>query len=229
MKTGMSIQVRWIIITLGVGLLTACSSLSGANAEATLEVELTQMATQSAGIREVAQAERTRTVATIIAAETKSADYLHYNNILVGTVRAVQVPTQERLAFTDSGAMGLDMMDTSSGEMQVIQIGTAGYVRPEDGCFESHQSYFNLSSTQSIYLTGVAFNLPAGTRFNVNWLYNNKIVFQDSWSAPAFAERQCFALELTSANAPISAGTWSAVLFVNGEQRDPAPFEVLGE
>jgi hypothetical protein len=228
MKTGMSITVRWIVV-VSMGLLAACSSLSGANPEATLEVELTQMATQAAGIHEAAQAERTRSVATIAAAETKSADFLHYNNILIGTVRAVQVPTAERIAFTDTGAMGLDMMNTSSGEMQIIQIGTAGAIRAEDRCFEAHQSYFTASTTSRIYLTGVAFNLAAGTRLDVNWLYENQLVFQQGWTAPDFAERLCFALELTPANVPFSPGSWSAVLFVNGEQRDPAPFNILGE
>lgn len=224
----MSITGRWIVV-LCAGLLAACSSLSGANPEATLEVELTQMATQAAGIREAAQAERTRSVATIIAAETIAADYFHYNNILVGTVRAVQVPTQERIAFTDSGAMGLDMMDTSSGEMQILQIGTAGLIRAEDRCFEVHQNFFNVGNTPRIYLTGVAFNLAAGTRLDVNWLYENQVVYQQGWTAPDFAERECFALELTPANAPFLPGAWSAVLFVNGEQRDPAPFNILGE
>lgn len=221
---GQRILLIFIVLIFSVG----CQALAVEDVPGTMSFELTAYATEAAGIRLNSQTERTQVAATVAVAETQSANYSLYNNVLVATVRADQIPTpSERLAFTDGGVMAIDMFDLSDGQMRFLQVGTAGYVRPEDRCFETHQTFFRTSSTNRIYMTALALNLQAGTNLRVDWFYEGSRVHTSAWSAPSFTEGMCIAIELSPANAPFLPGNWSATLFVNGNAIDPSAFSII--
>lgn len=190
--------------------------------------DLTAYATQAAEVQLTAQLERVAVDATVQAASLLAQQQLTYNSQLLATVRANEEPTpSERLALAEGGAVDLAMLDTSSGEMNFLQIGMAGYIRPDDGCFESHQQYYAASATSVVYMTGLAVNLRQGTTFNVDWSYNGQRVYQSSWTAPADEVRRCFAVPLRAADVALQTGSWTATLYIDGLQRAQNAFEIV--
>ena len=206
-------------------LLAAC----GTNNEESLMMRetLTAYPTQSAALLQALQVERTQAVATIQSSEQQAQRFQEYNAIVLATVRANQVPTpEERVAIVEGGAMSLEMLNTSDGQMRLMQIGMAGYIKPEDNCFETHQQYYTLSNTSVIYMTAVAVNLKAGTRFDVNWEYERQRVFQSSWTAPQDADIRCVAVPMRAGDTALQTGNWTATLFMNGMAQTSSSFQI---
>jgi hypothetical protein len=219
-------DLQYLIYCALLVALCACGTTQPAE---TLErPDLNGFATQAAEVQLTAQSERVAVDATVQAASLLAQQQLTYNSQLLATVRANEQPTpSERLALSDGGAVDLAMLDTSSGEMNFMQIGMSGYIRPDDGCFESHQQYYAASATSVVYMTGLAVNLREGTTFSVDWFYNGQRVFQSSWTAPSDEVRRCFAVPMRAADVALQAGSWTATLYINGVQRSQNAFEIV--
>jgi len=218
-------MIRLWLFAFIILALAACQGSSD-QLESTRQA-LTAYPSESAALLQTVQAQRTQAAATIQASEAQGQRYRDYANLILATVRANQVPTPaERLAVVEGGAMSLDMLNTSDGQMRFMQIGVAGYVNPVDDCFETHQQYYTQANTSIIYMTALAVNLQAETTFSVNWLYNRQRVFQSSWTAPEDAVRRCIAIPMRSSDTAFEIGSWSAELFVNGMMEASSSFEI---
>jgi len=203
-------------------LLVGCQSLDTDGQPATLSAEMTAYVTQAAALRQNAAAGQAEVLATVQVAETQAAGFFDYNRRLLQTVQAVQIATPlPRVVQDDGGVMPREMFDLSSGELRVLQIGTAGFV-DDNRCFQTHQNFFTTSSTNVIYLAGLALNLPAGATVTATWQYGNDVVHRSSYTAPNFVDYQCFALPLRPSDAPFLPGNWTASLSVDGEVMDNA-------
>jgi len=218
----MARQLHLIALILA---LAACQSSSTEQED--MRQALTAYPTESAALLQAMQAQRTQAAATIAASDAESQRYRDYTSIILATVRANQVPTpSERLAIVEGGAMSLEMLNVTDGQMRFMQIGVAGYVNPSDDCFETHQQYYTQANTSVIYMTALAINLKAGTTFTVNWQYNRQRVFQSSWTAPRDEVRRCIAIPMRSSDTSLQVGSWTADLFVNGQKEASSSFEI---
>src|SRR5690349_2349762 len=148
-------------------LLAACQSLKGDDVPATMRVELDAYATEAAQIQSGAVLERTQAAATIQFAGTQAADYFHYNNILIATVRAVIPATpSERLAvqIDSAGAGNPNQVNQTGGMTSLSAVGIASAINPDNGCSEANYTQFVASAVDTLYLTAQAGNMQAGTR-----------------------------------------------------------------
>jgi hypothetical protein len=222
---------HWVYFS-GLLAMLALTSACGAAPPAAETLEpirpYESIATEAAGIQLTASAEAVALNATIEAATRMETQHNAYNAVLLATVRANEVPTpSQRLAMTDGGAMAAEMLNLADGQMRVQQIGTAGFVRPEDNCFETHQQFFNRASTNIIYMTGLVTNLQSGTTFRVDWIHNNRVVHTSTWSAPNDEIRRCLALALRASEVVFTPGPWSARLFMDNVPVGNSAFEIL--
>lgn len=185
-------------------------------------------ATQAVQVQLTSRADQQSVVATVESANRLEQQQLAYNAVLLATVRADQVATPvERVAMTEGGAMSAEMLNLADGEMTIQQIGLAGFVRPEDSCFETHQQYFARMTTDIIYISGLITNVQEGTRFSVDWIYDNEIVYSAAWSAPLTEPRRCLAIPMRASEVVFNTGSWSARLFMNGIPIDNSAFEIV--
>lgn len=222
--------MRTFVILISLLLsMSACQTLAADEEMAQMEADLEFYATEAVQLRDAMQVERTAVVATIAAGENRAAQFTQLNRSLAATRAVVIPPTQGVVVVENStGPMPLEMFDLSDGQMRFVQIGVAGTINASDSCWISHQTFFNVMSTQVIYLVTLALNLQAGTTLNVAWNYNGTIVHQSTWTAPDTTPGRCVALPLRPTNAPFETGDWTATLRVNGQPLDPAPFTISG-
>lgn len=216
------------LLGLTTAFVAACGVMPTANETSVPPRPYESLATEAAGVQLTSVAEITAMNATIEAATRLESQHSAYNAVLLATVRANEVPTpSQRLAMTEGGAMAAEMLNLADGQMRIQQIGTAGFVRPEDNCFETHQQFFNRASTNIIYMTGLVTNLKAGTTFRVDWIYNNRVVHTSTWSAPNDEIRRCLALALRASEVVFAPGAWSARLFMDNVPVGNSAFEIL--
>lgn len=209
-------------------LITGCQAFTSDEVNQQLEQEIIAYATESAMLRDQIQIDRTQVIATVQSASTQSAQFSAYNNLLVATLRAINPPTPTSPPLdVVEGPLPFTIYDLSSGEMRFVQLGTASQI-DSSGCFVRHQNFFNPMQVNTIYMTGVALNLRAGTTIRVNWQYEGEIVYSNSWVAPQSIDGQCFAIPIQPSNAPFLSGNWTATVIIDGEPIDPAPFTISG-
>ncbi|MGB1288657.1 MAG: hypothetical protein ACPG7F_19135 [Aggregatilineales bacterium] len=221
-------QQKIIVLLIAMCLISACQSIAGENVPATLQYDMTTMANESLSIQNGAVANLTEVAATVAVIETQAAAYAQVNNVMRSTLQAVQTPTPAlRSVVADSGSvMSADMIDTSDGVMRFVQVGIADFVNPADNCFERHINIYR-DNTSRIYLVALGVNVQAGTRLDVSWRAGQEIVQRNGWTAPADATVQCIAIELNTAQSAPVPGNWEAMLFVNGQDYEPAVFTIL--
>lgn len=218
-------MMRWLLLILCLPFAAGCQAIRGDDTAATLQSDLLVYETEVAQLRQDSQDYRTSSQATIEAAQTQSAAYLNYNRMVLATVQAGEIATPaQRAVVQGGGADASDLYDTSDGQMRFVQVGVSGYVRPDDGCFERHQNFFNIPNTPRIFLVGLALNMQAGTTLRAEWMFQNTIVHQSQWSAPNSGTRDCIAIEITPANAAFAVGDWSVALFADGRSVATVPF-----
>ncbi len=220
---------RVYLLAIVAMISTACGTMP--QAAETLEPirPYESIATEAASVQQTAAVDVLALNATIEAATRTESQQNAYNVVLLATVRANEVPTpSERLAMTEGGAMAAEMLNLADGQMRIQQVGTAGFVRPEDNCFETHQQFFNRASTNIIYMTGLVTNLQAGTTFRVDWIYNSRVVHTSTWSAPNNEIRRCLALAMRASDVVFTPGAWSARLFMDNVPVGNSAFEILG-
>lgn len=213
-----------------LGLLAACQSLQGEDVPATMRADLTLYATEAAAIQAQLVARRTEAAATIQAAGTQAADFFHYNNVLVATVRAVIPPTPaERLAVAVESSGGASEYQVNEMGMatELEQIGISSFLSPEDGCFETQSTVFNMNTVETLYLTARAVSMQAGTRLEADWDFNGQMMYRSSWIAQISQMDLCISLRFSSADVPFQAGNWTVTLFVNEALVTRIAFEMV--
>lgn len=205
-------------------LILLCLAGCGGTDEADLlQEEIKAFAEESNGLLQEIQSQRTQIAVTADYANQQIAQLTTLNQQLVATARAGEAPTPERLVASGVGAMAAEMFNLEDETMRFVQIGMAGYVRPADDCFETHQQYYTLSLTRTVYMTAVAVQLRAGTTFDVEWRYENELMARTSWVAPNNQAVRCIALPFSGT---LQAGNWTARLFINGTAYPSSPFIV---
>ncbi|GAB1420563.1 hypothetical protein MASR2M15_06650 [Anaerolineales bacterium] len=223
--------MRSLILLIISLIVASCSSLTIEDVPATLHTDMTAWALESTLIAQSIRDDMTPFMATVESQATQISQVDTINQILVATVRANAEPTRGvRLALAEEmqgGIMGLDLLNTSDGVMRFFQIGTAAYVRPQDGCMESHQNFFQPSANQ-IYLTTLGVNLAAGTILDVNWSFQGQSVYRESRSITADQEAQCIWFLLTPSNASFTPGNWTVTFMVNGRSINNYSFSIVG-
>jgi len=217
---------QWLLKVFAVLSLSACGLLGEPDEANLARLEIDAYGTQAVQIQSEAQLARTQAVQTVQVADVQSTQMAMFNQVLVTTARANQEPTLARIAMSEGGAMSLEMLDTSDGQMRIMQTGVASFIRPSDGCFETHQQYYTLPNANVVYMTGLAVNLPAGTTFAVDWLYEGQVVYQSSWTAPNNEVRRCIAVPMRADNVAFRQGNWIARLYVNGSSFTSSDFQM---
>jgi hypothetical protein len=216
-----------VFIVLIFGVLGACQSLQPENVSQNLQGEIAVFATESAQIQQSVQIERTEGAQTLAQANARAQQQMAYNDQLLATVRAGEIATpQERALVQMDGAMPAEFM-MDDGEMRFDAIRMASYVRPSDNCLELVQEFFNVNTTDSVYITSLVSNLLANTNVTVNWLLNGELMHQTNWTAPMDEARVCVAFALTRSDTTFQVGNWSANFFVNGNEIARIPFSFL--
>jgi hypothetical protein len=217
-----------LLITAAAAVLGVGCSAIGEDTQATLVTEITGAAIEADTILRTLSVDGTQVASTAVGLEAGIAVVQRQNGMLLATVRAGEAPTPELIAVVpEGGTMPLEMLNTADGVMRFMQVGPAGYVDPASRCFDSHQTFFRLGTFDRVYMTALGVNIQQGTQLQVNWQHNGEVVHRNGWTAPAFAERTCIAIELTSSDVAFVPGNWSATLFVNGEPVNPSSFTVL--
>jgi len=207
-------------------IILVCSAC-GANTGNEINIELTAFATEASMLRQDAQLERTAIVSTIEAAQQLEQAYLNYNNILVVTVRADQIPTPVRMVPVPSGNVNaVDLVDTSDGVSRFLQIGFTGFINPETQCAEEQTFVYELTQTSTVFMTTRATNLQVGTNLQVDWFYEGEPVHQSFLTTTEFSRVRCLAFALTSDVTFFQAGEWSATLYVNTTAIDTITFNI---
>jgi hypothetical protein len=224
-------------------LLTACETQ---NIEATLNAGNDTYATEVAALQATAVFRSTEVVATARGAETYVAQANVYNQQLLATVRAGDVPTVAVVqGFVDDASVAMSEGDNTvianstpgalpnaSANIEGIQfteVGVTSSVRDSDSCASFLETQFT-TTTSRIYVTTRALNIRAGTTMRAEWSLGGSLAAQDSYTVPADDADFCLWFVLDSSFVTFTPGSWSVRLFANGTPIDPAvDFTIVGQ
>lgn len=202
---------------LGLGfllLLTACQVFQPEDTQATAQAAVNAYSTEGASIQATLSAAETQVIATGYAAETQIFDRDNTNRILLATVRAEIPPTQPVVAIT-LGDAGQVVPSLENGELLFATTGIATAVRPEDDCIQNLVGRVSTASSR-VYATAVGSNVHVGTKMSAEWMFENTLVWSDTWDIPRDFDHLCFWFSLQPSEVPFTPGNWSVRLFANG-------------
>lgn len=228
-----------LICFVGLLLLAGCQALSGDNPAATIDADLTMVASEGESIRAVGTAEQIMAVETIAAAGTRIARFSAVNAALGATLRANHTGTPEiQVAVVSAEDMGSSledgMMDDEAGlsgaesVMRVSNLLTAERTDPDSGCSIGAVREFSLSS-ELIYATARVTALQSGTLFEVEWEYDGRPAARTSWLADYSKSFECIWFYATPVDFPFLPGPYTATLFVNGERLGTTEFTIADQ
>ncbi len=210
--------------------LAGCGALGGNDAVATIEVDLTLYAAESEELRGAATAEREMAAATLEAAGTQVAAHSVVNAALASTLRANYTPTPAvRPVVVSAEDMGSsledDMMDDESALMRVSNIAAAGGVDASTGCATGQAQQFS-ANAERIYVTAHVASLLNDSSFDVDWAYEDRIVYRVSWRADYSKDFECIWFYATPSDFSFLPGLYTATLYVNGSAQGSASFTI---
>ena len=214
-------------------LLSACAALPGQRVAATLDNSATHWAREATALVAAAAADQTRAAATVAAAATAISRQSRINAALGATVRAAHTPTVAvRKVVVSAADMGASLDSNLPGEMagqaapRVENLATARGVNRADGCATGVTRRFAADAT-TIYATARIRDLRENTYFEMDWLYESRVLARLSWRAPYSAASECIWFYVAPEDFPFLPGSYSAMLFVNGAASGSADFEIL--
>lgn len=233
--------MNWRITCILVGiLLVGCQSLAGEDTSATLTYDMTAFVTEAAMIQETAVIEQTSAVETIQASNTLVAESANINMALIATVESNIAPTTSmRAVIVDAGDMGdsleMDMMEeefdessnagTSTGTVQVNNLGTARSVSNSNGCSNGNITEFT-DNDERIYVTARVSDLDIGVNFSVDWMFEQRLVYRSSWTADYAAQSECIWFYMTPDDAAFLPGIYTITMYINGESLPSQSFSI---
>ena len=235
---------------LGLTLLlavSACSALTPENPAATLQSQRQGFVDEATSIAQAAQVQGTQVMGTAVAAQTYVAQMGGRNLQLLATMAVAYPPTQSIVENAGPGTPGQsaspapvnsfnpqatpaptqsglsassDTANTSLGDMQFTQVGTASSVRDTDGCAASLVYSFP-ADVQQVYITSRALNIKAGTEMRVEWYYEGQMTHNESFTVQQDDDDFCLWFSLEPTDQALSTGNWSVKLFANNQPTDP--------
>lgn len=213
--------------------LVGCGALGGNDAVATIESDLTMYAAESEALRGAATAEREMAAATLQAASTEVAAHSVVNAALASTLRANYTATPAvRPVVVSAEEMGSsldqDMMDEAPAPgtlMRVTNLAAAAGVNANTGCATGQAQQFR-SNAERIYVTAHVNSLIADSSFDVDWTFDERLVYRVSWRADYSKDFECIWFYATPADFPFLAGRYTATLFVNGSAQGSTSFTI---
>lgn len=205
--------------------LAGCQAFAGDDAVATIGVDLTAAATESAGIRAAASVDRDMVVTTVIAAGTRVAQLSAVNAALGATLRASYTATPAlRAVVVSAEDMGRSLDDNmlddapssdATGEMTVSRLAMAEGVDSNSGCSLGAVQSFTPTHAR-IYLTAQVANLRAGTRFTTQWQYQGRDVYSWSFLAERSRDFECIWFYAAPGDFAFTPGSYTAALYADG-------------
>ena len=234
--TGKARFCAWQIGLLLLMALTGCQVLNSSDVVATIDINVTSHDMAIAALQQAAAADATSAVATVAAAGTKVAENSFLNVALGATLRANYTATPAvRAVVVSAEDMGdsleSDMMDDmgeTRSNVQTIGISnldTARAVQANSGCSAGSVRQFR-SGDERIYATARVSGLQVGTYFEVDWIYQNRVVNRVSWLADYAAQSECIWFYVTAEDFAFLPGAYSATLFVNGASQSTTEFTI---
>lgn len=220
----------------GLLLLAGCQALSGDDAIAVIDTDVTQYAAENDSIRAAATEEKVMVVETIVAAGTRIARLSAVNAALGATLRAHHTGTPEVQAVVVSAEdMGSsledDMMNDEAAQrpldtvMRISNLSTARNTDPESGCSNGLVSQFS-PSAERIYVTALVTALQSGTLFEVDWLFDGRSVYRVEWLADFSRSSVCIWFFATPFAFPFTPGNYAATLYADGEALGTTEFSI---
>ena len=223
----MTVRLRYIsalvLWLLALPLVAGCQALGGEDSVATIEVDLTMYAAEHDAIQGAADAEQTMAAATLAAAGNAVAELAVVNAALGATLRANYTPTPAvRPAVVSAEDMGssldevmMDEAEPAEAAMRVLDLAPARGVDANSGCSSGVVQQFNTDAEQ-IYVTARVTGLQAGTSFDVDWLFEDRVVYRVSWQADYSKSVECIWFYAGPVDFPFLPGSYTATLYVNG-------------
>ena len=229
-------KTRWAKMTVAAALmflvpaLAGCGALGGSDAVATIEVDLTMYAAESDTLRSAVTAERQMAAATLEAAGTEVAAHSAINAALASTLRANYTPTPAvRPVVVSAEDMGSsldgDMMDDAAALMRISNFAAAAGVDANTGCATGQAQQFP-ANAERIYVTAHVTSLISDSAFDVDWTYEDRVVYRVSWRADYSKDFECIWFYATPADFSFLPGRYTATLFVNGSAQGSATFTI---
>ena len=220
----------------GLMLLAGCQALSGDDAVAVIDSDLTLYAAEDDSIRAAATDEQVMVAETIVAAGTRIARLSAVNAALGATLRAHHTGTPEvRAVVVSAEDMGGSLEDDMrAGEtaqrpldsaMRVTDLSTARSTDPASGCSSGLVSQFSPSADR-IFVTARVMDLQSGTLFEVDWLFNGRSVYRVEWRADFSRLSVCIWFYATPVAFPFNPGNYAATLYVDGEALGTTEFSI---
>ena len=237
---GQSIQmvagIRLLFKAACILALAGCQALAGGDALATVQVNLTAAATESAGIRRAAAADRDMVLSTVVAAGTRVAQLSAVNAALGATLRASYTATPAlRAVVVSAEDMGSSLDDNMSdlstvGEegstpMTVSRLEMAASVNSASGCSSGAVQSFRPAQAR-IYLTAQVANLRAGARFTAQWQYQGRDVYSWSFVAERSRDFECIWFYATPDDFDFAPGSYAVALYADGVLMGSAAFTI---
>ena len=210
--------------------VAGCGALGGNDALATIESDLTLYAAESDALRGAATAEREMAAATLEAAGTQVAAHSVINAALASTLRANYTATPAvRPVVVSAEDMGSsleeDMMDDASALMRISNFAAAIGVNANTGCATGQTQQFR-TDAERIYVTAHVTSLMAGSSFDVDWTYEDRVVYRVSWRADYSKDFECIWFYATPADFSFLPGLYTASMFVNGGAQGSTSFTI---
>jgi hypothetical protein len=218
--------MRLFILIIIPFLLASCTNRE--DPTELMQNDLIAYSTQAANIQASVEIERTSVAATVVSSQNTLGQLRNYNQVIVATIRANQVPTSPPILIAQGGQMPLEFMVESNTGMMFEQVGMAGFVDPQTNCRESYQDFFSTNAS-IIYLTATGINVPSGTDIVVNWTINGELRYTTIITSSSSESRQCLAFGITPNETFFTVGNWTASLMVNGREIRAQPFSILGQ
>ncbi len=225
-----------LCVLLGSLLLGGCGVLAGADSVATVEADLTRVGGESAAIQQTAQAEKAMALETLVAAGTRVAGLSAVNAALGATLRANYTPTpalQAVVVSADDMGSSLDLSALADEpasfpvetEMRVSGLSTARETDPDSGCSRATVTQFS-TSDERIYATARVSALQAGASFEIEWVFQDRVVSSYAWTARYSKDFECLWFYVTPADFPFAPGLYRAALVVNGSSVGAVQFTI---
>ena len=226
-----------MVLFLAMISLAGCEAFSSNDSVATIGADLTMYAVEGDEIRIAATAEQEMVVATLVAANTQVAELSLVNAALGATMRAISTSIpQVRPVVVSADDMGnsLDremMDDEAEGELdqlplRVSDLAISQATDPDSGCSTGSVRQFT-TAAEKIFVTARVTGLRASTYFEVDWLYQDRSVYDTSWLSSYSKAFECIWFYATPADFPFLPGLYTASLWVDGEQAGSTTFTIL--
>jgi hypothetical protein len=207
-------------------LLSACAAFNAEDVPATMAAERVAFATEAVMISALDLDARTRSAATVAAAEATIAVVSGVNIQLLATLQRNVTPTP---VLDTQQQIDARQAAEFEGRRLFVKTGVGDTVDPDTGCILTPSLTFPVSGRQ-IYATARAFNIEAGTPLSARWYYENELVYEFDFTTTRGYADWCFWFDIRPDIVEFRPGSWSVRLYADGFQlEEPMPFSMIAD